>query len=157
MSNKWPIRPMLLLDQPIAREVYVDAVLNLPEKIYSKAQLDAWAAVALLPGVLDTTLQKGFGLVSCSKTAIEAFAVLYPADRVALLYCRARSHRQGRGKQLLQALEEEAIKQGVRQLRTEASYISQPLFESLGWVTEQKEHLLIAGIAFERFRMGKTL
>jgi GNAT superfamily N-acetyltransferase len=116
---------------------------------------EIFRAVAI--SVLDKTLQEGFGLVSCSETAIEAFAVLYPADRVALLYCRARSHRQGRGKQLLQALEEQAIKQGVRQLRTEASYISQPLFESLGWITEQKEHLLIGGIAFERFLMGKTL
>jgi GNAT superfamily N-acetyltransferase len=132
-------------------------VLNLKPRIYSQAQLNAWAAVAMLPGVLDHTLQEGHGLVSCSGAAIEAFAVLYPLDRVALLYCRARSHRQGRGRELLMALEHHALSQGVKKLRSEASYISQPLFEKLGWSTEAKEHLEIGGVPFERFLMVKHL
>ena len=148
---------MLASDHAEVRQVYVDAVLNLSPRIYSQAQLDAWSAVALLPGVLDETLRSGYGLVSCNGETIEAFAVLHPVDRVALLYCRARYHRQGRGGQLLVSLEQEASRQGVKKLRSEASYISHPLFERMGWLTVEKEQLLIGGVSFERFRIAKSL
>jgi hypothetical protein len=58
---------------------------------------------------------------------------------------------------VLVSLEQEASRQGVKKLRSEASYISHPLFERMGWLTVEKEQLLIGGVSFERFRIAKSL
>jgi putative acetyltransferase len=42
-------------------------------------------------------------------------------------------------------------------LRTEASLISRPLFERLGWQVSWREELRIGGVPFQRFRMHKRL
>jgi GNAT superfamily N-acetyltransferase len=90
-------------------------------------------------------------------TIIEAFALLDPTDRLALLYCRGRSNRQGRASALLEALEQHARTQGVSRLRTEASQLSRPLLERRGWVVDDEETVTLGGVAFLRWRMGKDL
>jgi len=141
-------------------EVYRDAVTNQAATLYSPEQIRAWAAhTEANPGFQDI-LQRGHGLVSCATadpTTIEAFAVLDPADRLALLYCRGRSARQGRATALLQALEHRAREQGCLRLRTEASQLSRPLLERQGWWVEAEETAFYAGVAFQRWRMIREL
>jgi GNAT superfamily N-acetyltransferase len=99
-------------------------------------------------------------LVSCANdddTIIEAFALLDPVDRLALLYCRGRSSRQGRAGALLEALEQHARSRGVGRLRTEASQLSRPLLERRGWVVDAEETVILGGVSFLRWRMGKDL
>ena len=144
-------------DHDEVRSIYACAVREQAVASYSPEQVEAWASLALLPGVLDRTLNEGFGLVSPGANGLEAFAVLHPPERVALLYCRGRSARQGRGQQLLLALEAEAIQRGCRELRTEASQLSRPLFLRLGWQALEPEQILIAGVAFERYPLRKPL
>jgi GNAT superfamily N-acetyltransferase len=105
-------------------------------------------------------LRRGYGVVSCTgedSGTIEAFALLDPPDRLALLYCRGRASRQGRATALLQALESHARQQGCLQLRTEASQLSRPLLERRGWRIEAEEEVLFAGVSFRRWRMIKAL
>ena len=99
-------------------------------------------------------------MVSCANdddTIIEAFALLDPTDRLALLYCRGRASRQGRAGALLEALEQHARIQGVSRLRTEASQLSRPLLERRGWVVDAEETVILGGVSFLRWRMGKDL
>ena len=91
------------------------------------------------------------------KEQVEAFALLDPPDRLALLYCRGRSSRQGRATALLQALQSHAFSQGVGQLRTEASQLSRPLLERQGWRLEAEETAWYDGVAFQRWRMLRDL
>jgi GNAT superfamily N-acetyltransferase len=151
------LRPLRRADAAEVREVYADAVERQAPGLYSPEQVLAWRGVALLPGALDETLRNGYGLVSPGEGTIEAFAVLHPGDRLALLYCRGRSSRQGRATALLAALEAVARRRGCQELRTEASLISRPLLERRGWRVTAPERILIAGVAFERFRMVKRL
>jgi hypothetical protein len=58
---------------------------------------------------------------------------------------------------LLNAQEREALAAGIQELRTEASLISRPLFCRNGWRLQWREELLINGVAFQRFRLAKTL
>jgi putative acetyltransferase len=152
-----PLRRMGAADFDEVRCIYASAVREQAVELYSPEQVEAWASLALLPGVLDGTLRDGFGLVSPGVSGLEAFAVLHPPERVALLYCRGRSARQGRGQQLLLALEREAMQRGCRELRTEASQLSRPLFLRLGWQALEAEQILIAGVAFERYPLRKLL
>lgn len=89
--------------------------------------------------------------------SLEAFALRDPADRLSLLYCRGRSCRQGRATALIRAIEQQAASEGVRRLRTEASQLSRPLLERLGWEVEAAEVVQLAGVSFERWRMVRHL
>ena len=47
------------LMMPLLREIYADAVESQAPGLYSSEQVQAWAALAWLPGVLDRTLSEG--------------------------------------------------------------------------------------------------
>ena len=147
-------------DRDQLAEVYRDAVISQAIGLYSDSQLEAWANHGWRSDVMERALQQGFGLASLATTSantIEAFAVLEPLDRLALLYCRGRSCRQGRSSSLVRALESHAKQHGCQQLRTEASQLSRPLLERLGWQVDAEETVLFAGVVFTRWRMIKPL
>jgi GNAT superfamily N-acetyltransferase len=155
------LRPLRPNDLAQVAEVYRDAVLSQAGSLYSPEQVRAWAA----HGVADhdpfrEPLLRGFGLVSCGGAGggeVEAFGLLDPPDRLALLYCRGRSARQGRATALLGALEAHSRSQGYRRMRTEASQLSRPLLQRKGWQVEAEETAFYAGVAFQRWRMIKEL
>lgn len=140
--------------------VYHDAVISQASGLYSQAQIAAWSQHARRDDGFRQSLQRGYGLVSCGgndAATIEAFALLDPPDRLALLYCRGRASRQGRATALLQALESHARRQGCLRLRTEASRLSRPLLERRGWRVEAEEEVIFAGEPFQRWRMIRDL
>ena len=156
--------PLIRLLQPTdlgqVRTVYSDAVISQAPGLYCDAQIEAWAGHARSIRDLGDALQRGYGLASCASGTpwiIEAFALLDPADRLALLYCRGRSSRQGRASALLAGLEAHALARGERRLRTEASQLSRPLLERRGWRVEAPEDLIFAGLPFHRWRMIRDL
>lgn len=155
------LRPLRPADRQAVLEVYRQAVASCEPELYTAAQRQAWAqqadsqqpAAALLH-----SLSNGIGKVCLDPEGrVVAFAVREPADRLALLYCHPGHQRQGLGRQLLQAQERQACGEGIRQLRTEASLISQPLFTREGWQLQWREELQINGVHFHRFRLAKTL
>jgi putative acetyltransferase len=141
-------------------EVYADAVLTLATPLYLPEQIQAWAAYPTGHSAVREALGRGFGLVGTTAdrpSSVEAFALLDPLDRLALLYCRGRSSRKGLATCLVQNLEAHARRAGQRRLRTEASQLSRPLLERLGWQVDEEETILFAGEPFLRWRMGTTL
>jgi GNAT superfamily N-acetyltransferase len=140
--------------------VYRDAVISQAQGLYSEAQITAWANHSSSDEGVRRSICSGHGLVSCSSDnlqSIEAFALLEPVDRLALLYCRGRACRQGRATALVMALEDHARQEGCLQLRTEASQVSRPLLERLGWEIEAEEEVIFAGEVFRRWRMIRAL
>lgn len=154
------LRPLVAADLRELTDLYRDAVLTQAHGLYSERQIQAWAQHAGRDAGLAEALARGIGLASCAaapERTIEAFALLDPIDRLSLLYCRGRSSRQGRATALLAALERMAQARGCRCLRTEASQLSRPLLERLGWSLEAEEEVLFAGELFRRWRMIKQL
>jgi hypothetical protein len=153
------LRPLRPGDHDELVELYRDAVLSQASGLYTPAQIDAWAHHPVRSGALRQPLREGFGLASTAGAAgsIEAFGLLHPQDRLALLYCRGRACRQGRASAILRALERHARSQGQRRLRTEASQLSRPLLERRGWQVEAEETVLFGGAWFRRWRMIRLL
>ena len=141
-------------DHGLLREIYADAIETQAPALYTRDQVQAWAALAWLPGVLDRTLADGVGWIS---GVDEAFAIRYPEDRLALLYCRGRAARQGHARALLDQIEADARAQGIASLRTEASQLSRPLLQRRGWRLVAPETIAIGGSPFERYSMVKPL
>ena len=72
------LRPVGPGDADLLRQIYADAIERQAPGLYSSDQVQAWASLAWLPGVLDRTLLEGVGWIS---GADEAFALRYPRDR----------------------------------------------------------------------------
>lgn len=160
MASDPSLRPLFVNDLPELVDLYRDAVQSQTQGYYSDRQIQAWAHHAGREAGLAEALARGVGLASCAAppdAAIEAFALLDPIDRLSLLYCRGRSSRQGRATALLAALERIVRERGCRRLRTEASQLSRPLLERLGWQVEAEEEVVFAGELFRRWRMIKDL
>lgn len=154
------LRPLGLDDHEEVLEVYRDAVISQAAGRYSAAQIHAWAGHAARDPQVRLALHRGYGLVSrhpAEPQRIEAFALLDPGDRLSLLYCRGSASRQGHGRSLVRALERHARAAGCPRLRTEASQLSRPLLERLGWQLEAEETVLFAGEPFVRWRMIRDL
>lgn len=141
-------------------EVYSDAVQSLAVPYYRAEQVAAWAHHPRHNPSFEAALQRGFGLVGTTTDrpdSVEAFALLDPSDRLALLYCRGRSSRQGLATRLVKDLEQHARSSGQTRLHTEASQLSRPLLERLGWGVDREETILFAGESFVRWRMSRSL
>ena len=151
------LRPCESSDEIALREVYEDAIRTCDKSLYSQKQIDAWSALAYLPGILDKPLREGVGWVSCVNERIEAFALRYPTNRLALLYCRGRSTRQGHATALLHQIEDDTLNDRPINLKTEASLCSYQLLLRHGWTIIAPEVIQLGGVHFSRYLMAKTL
>ena len=91
------LRPLLPADWAQVEEAYADAVRSLAAPYYRPEQIDAWARHPVLHPDVREALGRGHGMVGCDPedpVSVEAFALLDPPDRLALLYCRGRSSRR---------------------------------------------------------------
>ena len=150
------LRPSESSDEMALREVYEDAIRTCDKSLYTQEQIDSWSALAYLPGVLDKPLKYGSGWVSCVHHKIEAFGLKYPRNRLALLYCRGRSSRQGHATALLHQIEQDSLKDRPINLKTEASLCSYQLLLRLGWIIIAPQKIQIGGVDFSRYLMEKT-
>ena len=144
-------------DQLELKKVYFDSIQSIDERIYSKEQKRAWSSQAWENPEFENSIKKGNGWLINDKEKILAFALRYPKNRVALLYSNSESQRKGYGSTLLYKLEEEAKKEGLDILYTEASLISFKLFLKHNWEIESKEKVIISNNFFERYKMYKNL
>ena len=151
------LRQITIKDQLELKKVYFDSIQSLDEKIYSKEQKRAWSSQAWNNQNFNQSITQGKGWLLSEQRIIIAFATRYPNNRIALFYCKGKFQRKGCGSQLLRKIEDEAKKEGLDYLSTEASLISYKLFLKNEWEIIRKEKVIINNIFFERFKMTKTI
>ena len=151
------LRQITIKDQLELKKVYFDSIQSLDEKIYSQEQKRAWSSQAWNNPNFDKSITQGKGWLLSKKGIIIAFATRYPTDRIALFYCRGKFQRKGYGSKLLDKLEDEAEREGLDSLYTEASLISYELFLKNKWEILRKEKVIINNILFERYKMIKNI
>jgi len=151
------LRQITIKDQIELKKVYFDSIQSLDEKIYSKEQKRAWSSQAWNNPNFEKSITKGKGWLLSEKGIIVAFATRYPNNRIALFYCKGKFQRRGCGSKLLYKLEDEANKEDIDTLSTEASLISYELFLKKEWKIVRKEKVTINNIFFERYKMIKNL
>ena len=147
------LRQITIKDQIELKKVYFDSIQSLDEKIYSLEQKQAWSSQAWNNPNFDKSITNGKGWLLSEKGIIVAFATRYPKNRIALFYCKGKYKRKGCGSKLLHKLEDEAQREGLDYLSTEASLISYELFLKNEWKIIRKEKVIINNIFFERYKM----
>ena len=143
-------------DQLELKKVYFDSIQSLDEKIYNQEQKRAWSSQAWVNPNFDNSINQGKGWLLSAKGIIIAYATRYPDNRISLFYCKGKFQRKGYGSRLLCKLEDEAKKEGLNFLSTEASLISYKLFLKNEWEIIRKEKVIINNIIFERYKMIKN-
>ena len=151
------LRQITIKDQLALKKVYFDSIQSLDEKIYNREQKSAWSSQAWDNPNFDESISKGKGWLLSEKGIIFAFATRYPKNKIALFYCKGKFQRKGFGSLLLHKLEDEAKKEGLDSLSTEASLISYELFLKNKWEIIRKEKVTIKNIFFERYKMIKIM
>ena len=151
------VRQITIKDQLELKKVYFDSIQSIDEKIYCKEQKRAWSSQAWENPNFTKSITQGKGWLLHINDEIIAFASRYPKNRVSLFYCKGKFQRKGLGTLLLNKLEEDAIKEGLDSLSTEASLISYKLFLKNEWEIIRKEKVIINNIFFERYKMTKII
>ena len=150
------LRQITIKDQLELRKVYFDSIQSIDEKIYTKEQKRAWSSQAWDNQNFNKSITQGKGWLLSEQGIIIAFAIRFPINRIALLYCKGKFQKKGCGSKLLNKLEDEAKKEGLDSLSTEASLISYKLFLKNEWEIIRKEKITINNIFFERYKMIKN-
>ena len=151
------LRQITIKDQVELKKVYFDAIQSLDERIYSQEQKRAWSSQVWLNPNFEKSIKQGKGWLLNEQGIIIAFASRYPSSRISLFYCIGKYQRKGYGTKLLHKIEEEAKKEGLESLSTEASLISYKLFLKNKWEIIRKENITINNILFERYKMIKII
>ncbi|GAB5559084.1 MAG: hypothetical protein SynsKO_07310 [Synoicihabitans sp.] len=145
-------------DLPVLAEIYIDAVDTLGPRAYSAGQVAAWRRWPNdNPEEFRRRLTAGFCRVAETAGRVVAFAEFTPPDHLDFLYTRGEFAGRGLASQLHHQLEEIARHRGAALLRTEASYLSRPVFKRLGYEVIEIEVVERFGETFRRFIMRKIL
>ena len=151
------LRQITIKDQLELKKVYFDSIQSIDEKIYSKEQKRAWSSQAWENPKFEKSVTHGKGWLLSEEGIIIAFATRYPKNRIALFYCKGKFQRKGCGSMLLNKIEDDAKREGLNFLSTEASLISYKLFLKNDWEIIRKEKVTINNNFFERYKMTKII
>ncbi len=151
------LRQISIKDKLDIKSIYFDSINSIDEMVYSLEQKRAWSSQAWENPEFDNALLKGDGWIIEENSNSEGFAIRYPENKLCLLYCRNNSKRKGFGSILLNKIEEDAKKEKINTLRTEASLISYKLLLKNNWIITSKEKINIKNTTFIRYRMVKCL
>jgi len=144
-------------DAEAISDLYRKSVTDIGIELYSRAEVEAWASYADEIEELRHRLAEGLTLIAECSGRMAAFGQLKPADRVEFLYTLKDFSRMGIATLIYRRLEETAIAAGSGVLHTDASRVSRPLFEKMGFflveaVVEERK-----GVKIECFVMRKEL
>ena len=96
-------------------------------------------------------------MVAIENENIVSFGQLFPNNHIALLYTHPSYARQGLAKNIYFALEKIAFESEEKTLSVEASKVSKPFFEVVGFQIMEEEIAIRNQIEFLRYKMQKQL
>ena len=137
------------------KKIYFDSILSINEELYDMEQKIAWSSQAWDNPNFDKAIENGKGWLIHEKENLIAFVTRFPRNKIALFYCKGKNKRVGLGTTLLKKTEEDAKREGLTFLITEASLISFNLFKKNNWQIIRKEKIIIKNKIFERYKMIK--
>ncbi|MFM0557362.1 GNAT family N-acetyltransferase [Paraburkholderia sediminicola] len=144
-------------DEAALAVLFRAAISALAAPDYDAAARDAWASAADDVPAFAARLARGVTLVAWREGSPAAFAQLYPADHVEMLYVAPAHARQGLAAGLLMRLEAAARASGATKLSADVSVSARRSFERAGFEMLVEERVQRNGVSLARFRMRKPL
>ena len=144
-------------DAEAIAQVYRRSVTETAIGKYTPEEVEVWASYADEVEEIRYRLAEGLTLVTEAGGGIVAFGQLKPIDHISFLYTLKEYSRMGIATGIYNRLEEHAVTKGAERLTTDASRISRPLFERLGFKLECPVVEVRKGVGLECFKMSKEL
>lgn len=157
MSTK--IRPYTDADAAALAHLFTDAVHQLTTSHYDAVQREAWAPQPPDLAYWKARLQALHVLVAEDDGGSSPLGFVGFADsgHIDLLFTAPGAGRRGVASRLYLAAEATLASQGATRLHTQASLLSRPVFERLGFEVLQEEQVSLRGAMFRRFVMAKQI
>jgi putative acetyltransferase len=145
-------------DAPKVCEIYYRSVREVASAKYDAAQIEAWAPRVPDPErwlerfrsydsfVADDDEGKVVGWIA---TTVDGY--------VDMLFCLPEAVGRGVASALYAAAEHAAVERGITRLTAKASLLAEPFFKRHGWVVDEREVVVVSGVAIPRAAMSKRL
>ena len=152
------IRPYVDADAAATLAVFIAAVTQTAAAHYSPKQLQAWAR----PDVRDrgewNRARRALNtFVAVVADSVVGFSDVATDGYIDMLFVDPSHGGRGIGMRLLDEAERQAREAGAPGLSADVSITAHPVFERAGFVVEQTQHPVLAGVALTNFKMRKTL
>ncbi|QMU30628.1 GNAT family N-acetyltransferase [Adhaeribacter radiodurans] len=139
------------------QQLYVDTITTICTKDYNKKQLQVWAAGVKNKQRWLAIFENQYVIVAQKGSKIVGYGTLENGSYIDLLFIHKDFQRQGIADQLLNALENKAIKLNSPKLTSNVSKTAKGLFERKGFQVIQEQNNLIKGVEIVNYKMFKNL
>lgn len=143
-------------DVPALSDLYARAVDQLADAHYDATAREAWAAFAKQEAFAAFVLEADT-LVARADGLTVGFSGLTPRGHIASLYVAPEAAGRGVARTLVEALLVRARERGHAAVTTDASAVSRPIFERLGFDVVTEERVERRGAIFLRYQMQRSL
>lgn len=157
MSSGFVIRKYKSTDAEAAAQVYKHSVTETGPEMYGPEQVEVWASYPEDIEEFNERLESGYTLVAASEGRVVSFGSMSSAEHLSYIYTLKEYARRGIAASIYMELEKYAAQKGARQILTEASKISVPFFEEMGFIGVEEEVVVRKGVGLERVKMKNTL
>jgi len=151
------LRPFLAADTPVLAAIFVAGIEQLTGDDYSEAQQEAWASAADDEEQFGKRLAGELTLIGTLQNSPVGFASLKGADHIDMLYVHPSAAGQGVATLLCDALEKLAGGRGAKKLTVDASDNAQEFFAKRGYVSMQRNTVIVNGEWLANTTMQKSL
>ncbi len=151
------LRPYVPADAKRCAEIFRASIEELAAEDYDADQREAWASTADDEATFAARVGGGLGLIAVIDGAAAGFATLKGAETIDMLYVDPAFTGQGAARTLVDALTRLAAARGAKRLTTEASDVSKPLFERLGFSAQKRNLVRVGDEWLANTTMTKTL
>ena len=150
------IRPALERDLSSLGSVYRSAIMAIGEERYSPEQVAAWASYPDDETEFKRWIQDALTFVAImDNSGPIGFGGLEKTGRISSLFVLPEYMRKGIASAFLKRLMLEGQSKDLRELTTQASEFSKPLFEKFGFEFLNIEYTTFKGVDFTRYAMRK--
>ena len=151
------IRPYTKADKAACGNLFYNSVHTVCAKDYTKEQLDIWAPEVSKSGNFPRPLEDNFCFVALIDHQIVGFADITKEGYLDRFFVHKDFQKQGVGKTLLKAIEDQASHLGLKQIVLEASITARPFFEKAGYKVTLNQQKEIKGVLIKNFKMQKNI
>jgi putative acetyltransferase len=137
--------------------LYRDTTREIIGRFYTPAQIDRWAPLDKDMAEWTERIRDRDPFVAEEQGALVGFAELELDGHIDYFYCHHQWQRQGVGRALYRALEDEARRLGVSRLYAEVSVPAKPFFVSMGFRIVEEQSNRVCDAPAKRYLMAKTL
>ncbi len=153
------IRPYHPNDAPALLALFRDTIRRVNIHDYSPEQIQAWASDDIDLTQWTARFADRFAVVAEAgdPLSLAGFTELEPDGHIDRFYVSADHQRRGIGRALMVTVFQEADRQHIPRLFTEASITARPFFESQGFEIIAPQTVVVRDVEFRNYRMSRNL